>query len=155
MNKEENETLQIKTIKLMITNWIFFNGQNLLLQQWKFSNKNFFRYVKNHVSCYISLQIGMCKWIFVKNVVVLGLRDRRSLLKNKKIITLNHYRFFLPQGFHLGPLYYLFYSLMRSTLALSMLNYWLGKWFKNVSQNKISFRRWETPERSWNICLLE
>ena len=38
-----------------------FNRQYLLLQNWKFSNKNVFRYVKNPFSFHISFQIGMCK----------------------------------------------------------------------------------------------
>ena len=44
----------------------FFRGPNLLLQDWKFSNKNFSRYVKNPFSCRISFQIRMCK--FVKKI---------------------------------------------------------------------------------------
>ena len=48
--------------------FFFLNGQNLLLQNWKFSKKNVFRYVKNSFSCHISFQIGMRKRIFVKNV---------------------------------------------------------------------------------------
>ena len=60
----------------------FFIGQNLLLQNWKFSNKNFSRYVKNPFSCHISFQIGSSKWIFVKNFIALGLLIRMSHLKN-------------------------------------------------------------------------
>ena len=41
--------------------FFFSNGQNLLLQNWKFSNENIFRYVKNPASYHISFQIGMCK----------------------------------------------------------------------------------------------
>ena len=35
---------------------LFFNEQKLLLQNWKFSNKNVFCYVKNPFSCHIRLE---------------------------------------------------------------------------------------------------
>ena len=38
----------------------FFYGHNSLLQNWKFSNKNIFRYVKDPAFCHISVQIVMC-----------------------------------------------------------------------------------------------
>ena len=65
LNKEESETLKIKielkTKKINIPYCIFFNGQNLLLHDWKFSKKNIFCYVTNSASCHICFQIEMCK----------------------------------------------------------------------------------------------
>ena len=48
-----------KRLSLLIE--FLLSGQNLLLQHWKFYNKNFVCYVKNPFSCHISFQIEMCK----------------------------------------------------------------------------------------------
>ena len=53
--------LNEKQKRLVFLIGFFFNEQNLLLQNWKFSHKNIFRYVKSPASCHISFQIGMCK----------------------------------------------------------------------------------------------
>ena len=53
--------LNQKQKRLYILIESFFSGQNRLLQHWKFSNKNFFRYIENPFSCHIIFQIGMSK----------------------------------------------------------------------------------------------
>ena len=64
--------LNEKQKRLVFFNEFIFNGQNLLLYHWKFSNKNFFRYVNTPFSGHISFLIGMSKRIIVKNVHSFG-----------------------------------------------------------------------------------
>ena len=79
--------LNEKQKRLYILIEFFFSEQNLLLQHWKFSNKNFSRYIENPFSCHITFQI------------VLGLLTRMSHLKSLKMKTnflsifLSHLRF--------------------------------------------------------------